>query len=174
MTTSRISSQPARRFPKLLGQGLVEFALVLPVLLGLIFAIIEISRLLYAWLAVENSARFAVRYAVTGTFDKKYCADATAFYLTHTISGTVAITDALGVTNAVLTPTMLTFTNPYDTQAVAADASQDCNIPMGVADYSVKTSLLQDYARLLSIRDVARYSAPAISYNFDEIGRAHV
>lgn len=55
------------------GQTLVEFALVLPVMLMVIFVIIELARLLYAWLAVENGARFGVRYAVTGEYDDTYC-----------------------------------------------------------------------------------------------------
>ncbi len=55
------------------GQTLVEFALVLPVMLMVLFVIIELARLLHAWLAVENGARFGVRYAVTGEFDDTYC-----------------------------------------------------------------------------------------------------
>ena len=54
-------------------QGLVEFALILPVLLIVIFVIIELARVLHAWLAVENGARFGVRYAVTGEFDPAQC-----------------------------------------------------------------------------------------------------
>jgi hypothetical protein len=55
------------------GQTLVEFALVLPIMLLILFVIIELARLLHAWLAVENGARFGVRYAVTGEFDDTYC-----------------------------------------------------------------------------------------------------
>ena len=54
-------------------QGLVEFALILPILLVTIFIVIEVARLLHAWLAIENGARFGVRYAVTGEFDPAYC-----------------------------------------------------------------------------------------------------
>ena len=54
-------------------QGLVEFALILPVILVMIFVIIELARVLHAWLAVENGARFGVRYAVTGEFDPAQC-----------------------------------------------------------------------------------------------------
>ena len=55
-------------------QGLVEFALILPVLLILIFVIIELARVLAAWLSIENGARFGVRYAVTGEWNEdKYC-----------------------------------------------------------------------------------------------------
>ena len=55
------------------GQGLVEFALILPVMLLLLFVIIELARVLHAWLAIENGARFGVRYAVTGEFDDDHC-----------------------------------------------------------------------------------------------------
>ena len=61
----------SRRFR---GQGMVEFMLVLPVMLVVLFVIIELARLLHAWLAVENGARFGVRYAVTGEYDPAYCA----------------------------------------------------------------------------------------------------
>ena len=58
------------------GQALVEFALVLPVLLVLLMVIIEVARLFSAWLIVENSAREAARYAVTGEFNPAHCTDA--------------------------------------------------------------------------------------------------
>jgi hypothetical protein len=56
------------------GQTLVEFALVLPIMLLILFAIIEIARLLHAWVSIENGARFGVRYAVTGEYDPVHCA----------------------------------------------------------------------------------------------------
>lgn len=56
------------------GQGLLEFAMVLPVLLLLIFGIIEFARAFQAWLVISNAARFGVRYAVTGEYDyARYC-----------------------------------------------------------------------------------------------------
>src|SRR3990172_6315349 len=55
------------------GQGMVEFALVLPVMLVVIFIVIELARLLHAYLAIENGARFGVRYAVTGEYNPAYC-----------------------------------------------------------------------------------------------------
>ncbi len=54
-------------------QGMLEFALALPVLLLLIFGVIEFARILSAWLSVENGARFGIRYAVTGEFELSYC-----------------------------------------------------------------------------------------------------
>jgi hypothetical protein len=55
-------------------QSAVEFALVLPILLFTLFVIIELARLLYSWMAIENGARFGVRYAVTGEYNDLYCA----------------------------------------------------------------------------------------------------
>jgi hypothetical protein len=48
--------------PKFKGQGIVEFALVLPILLLLIFGIIEAGRLLWLYSAVLSSSREAARY----------------------------------------------------------------------------------------------------------------
>ncbi len=54
-------------------QGLAEFALILPAMLVTIFVIVELARVLAAWLAIENGARFGVRYAITGEFDPAKC-----------------------------------------------------------------------------------------------------
>ena len=61
------------RFDK--AQGMVEFALVLPVLLLLVFGLIEFARVFQAWLSVTNAARFGLRYGVTGEFNPAYCID---------------------------------------------------------------------------------------------------
>ena len=55
---------------------MVEFVLALPVMLFVIFGIIEFGRLIFSWMAVQNSARFAIRYAVTGEFNESYCVQA--------------------------------------------------------------------------------------------------
>src|SRR5512137_262224 len=54
-------------------QGMVEFAIALPILLMLLFGIIDFSLLFSAWLLIQNMARQAVRYAVTGQFDPAHC-----------------------------------------------------------------------------------------------------
>lgn len=56
-------------------QTIVEFAIVLPLLLLLFFGIIEFARAFQSYLTITNSARFGVRYAVTGEYDASYCAD---------------------------------------------------------------------------------------------------
>ncbi|MCX7608158.1 MAG: pilus assembly protein, partial [Anaerolineales bacterium] len=54
-------------------QGMVEFAIAAPILLMLIFGIIDFSLLFSAWLLTQNIARQAVRYAVTGVYDLAHC-----------------------------------------------------------------------------------------------------
>jgi hypothetical protein len=54
-------------------QGLVEFALALPLLLTLLFAIIDFSLLFAAWLLIQNMSRQAVRYAITNNYDPSQC-----------------------------------------------------------------------------------------------------
>jgi hypothetical protein len=74
-------SMPRRRLRVLLknfriksrAQGLVEFAVILPIIMLAIVAIIELGRVFHAWLALENGARFGIRYAVTGEYDPSYC-----------------------------------------------------------------------------------------------------
>lgn len=55
------------------GQAIVEFALIITVLLLIIFLIVEASRILWAWITVQNAAREGARYAVTGQFDPPPC-----------------------------------------------------------------------------------------------------
>ncbi len=67
-------SRPIERLlPRQRAQSLVEFAIALPVLLLLIFGVIEFGRMLQAWMAVQNAARFGLRYLVTGEYDPAYC-----------------------------------------------------------------------------------------------------
>lgn len=51
------------------GQSLVEFALTLPILLMLMFGIVEFGRIFQAWVTIQNAARMAARYGTTGAYD---------------------------------------------------------------------------------------------------------
>ncbi|MDL1902962.1 hypothetical protein FBR02_19610, partial [Anaerolineae bacterium CFX9] len=51
------------------GQTLAEFAITLPILLLLIFGIIEFGRIFQAWVTLQNAARAAARYATTGQYN---------------------------------------------------------------------------------------------------------
>ena len=166
-------------------QGMVEFALVLPVLLMLIFGIIEFGRIFQAWLSVQNSARFAVRYAVTGQYNPDYCDDAAIAE-----AGNEVFSEYLGTP---ISPLII----PAAADTYGGDP-QDCRIPntynavlyasapfsgMSGNELSLAvsetienmTSILQDYARLQSIQDIAQQDAFAIALdttktNTDEIG----
>ncbi|MDK1118580.1 MAG: pilus assembly protein [Anaerolineae bacterium] len=54
-------------------QGMLEFSLALPIMVMLLFGIIEFALVFQAWLSIENIARQTVRYAVTGQYEHKYC-----------------------------------------------------------------------------------------------------
>ncbi|NIM93699.1 MAG: hypothetical protein GTO18_08310 [Anaerolineales bacterium] len=51
----------------------MEFALILPILLVTLFTLIELARILHAWMVVENGARFGIRYAITGEYNPVNC-----------------------------------------------------------------------------------------------------
>jgi len=125
-------------------QGLIEFALALPILLLLIFGIIEFGRLLQAWLALQNGARFGVRYAITGEYNPEYCDEAAAL-----------IAPSFGLTTAELIA--------EDQQ----DGNLDCRVPHTsplINKWEEKSIALQDWARLPSIRDTSMAGATGISW----------
>ena len=51
------------------GQGMVEFALTMPLLLLVMMGIIDFSRLLITYTAVSNGAREGTRYGLVGGFN---------------------------------------------------------------------------------------------------------
>ena len=53
----KIASMKTKR-----GQGLVEFALVIPILLSMMFGIFEMGRAMWVYTAVANASREAARY----------------------------------------------------------------------------------------------------------------
>lgn len=126
-----------RRYRTTSAQGMVEFALALPILLLLTFGIVEFGRLLQAWLALENGARFAVRYAVTGEYNVDYCDEAGV---------------ALGLTAEDGDADCKVFPAVNATDDEKEEARE-------------QTQALQDWARLPSIRDAALGAAAGISYD---------
>lgn len=188
MSDNPISSK--YHFKKPTAQSMVEFALVLPILLILIFGIIEFGRLFQAWLSVQNSARFAVRYAVTGDYDTSYCNAAN--YAAAASADAFTWFDVNGNNTHdsgenISLPTSIAAADTYSSDA------QDCKIPnkyqialQSSAPFSGisaskrtqamttaiqnMTAALEDYARLESIQHVTRTDAFAISRNptFDD------
>ena len=62
--------------PRSSAQALVEFAIIVPILLLAVTAIIEFGYAFYTWAAIGEVARIGTRYAVTGQYDPQYCDDA--------------------------------------------------------------------------------------------------
>ncbi len=143
---------PFRKRPnRTRAQGIVEFALVLPLTLFLVFGVIEFARAFQAWLSVQNGARFGVRYAVTGNYNVSYCAQ--------------AVTD----------PTIVAM-YPNIAAEDMADGTNDCKVPRQwpdttpIVNWDDKTQTLVDWARLPSIRDVAHQGAVAILQDRTQTG----
>lgn len=161
---SRVFQGVLRRARAHPAQSMVEFALTLPFLLMLLFGIIEFGRLLQAWLALENGARFAVRYAVTGGFDVQYC-DEAATALGKEISTPAYSEDLTGVRTTI---------HKTYAQLDMLDGTANCRIPYEFVEGGVTTRIsnaeevggaLQDWARIPSIRGVAISGASGIAVN---------
>ena len=129
------------------GQAMVEFVIALPILLFVIFGIIEFARMVFAWMAVQNAARFGIRYAVTGEFKEIYCIEAG-----NLLGGAHVAADMDG------------------------GDPQDCKIPDTYinADKNEKERELIDLARLFSIQDAAvgggtgLWLRPNVSGNYEQ------
>jgi uncharacterized repeat protein (TIGR01451 family) len=64
----------AKKYETPTGQALVEFALIIGFILTFVFIMIESARLFHAWQTLQNVAREAGRYALTGQYDRD-CVD---------------------------------------------------------------------------------------------------
>jgi len=68
---SRSRPSPLRAAqPSDLGQNLIEFALIVPVLILLVFGIVDLGRVFYSSIALENAAREAARYLAANPVDR--------------------------------------------------------------------------------------------------------
>jgi Flp pilus assembly protein TadG len=65
----RAPGRSARRTLRQRGQSLVEFAIVLPVLLGITGVVIDASRVYLAWSSLESATRDAAQYLATSSTD---------------------------------------------------------------------------------------------------------
>jgi Flp pilus assembly protein TadG len=76
-STHRRKGRPATRRHERhpVGQALVEFALVLPVMLSLLLLAVDFGRLFFTYVAVNNAAREASSYAAAHAGDNTYDAD---------------------------------------------------------------------------------------------------
>jgi hypothetical protein len=63
---SRYRSVPGNRWQSEKGQGLVELAMILPLLIFLVLAIVDFSVLFYVYQSMEHGISEATRYGITG------------------------------------------------------------------------------------------------------------
>ncbi|MFC4321748.1 TadE/TadG family type IV pilus assembly protein [Litchfieldia salsa] len=92
------------------GQSLVEFALVLPMLLFLLFGIVDFGRVFHAYLTVDHAGREAARAASIGSADVVDVAVANGASINLTASQ-VAYTTSGGEAQIIITYPM-TFITP--------------------------------------------------------------
>lgn len=131
------------------GQTLVEFAMTLPILLMLMFGVIEFARIFQAWITLQNSARAAARYAVTGQWDP------------DVVAQFAGITNPGGLTGEEWKEYVLDTFVPCTTgpdEAFDWHWSRNCQ-PGDDEDQGLR----QDMARLPSIVEKARIGAAGLS-----------
>lgn len=139
-----VTQPPGRR-----GQTFAEFALTLPILLLLMFGVIEFARIFQAWITLQNAARTAARYAITGDWNEYSVADA----LGYSIPGSL---DEAGRKAAVL-DVLVPCTGGADS-AFTLHWDRDCE-PGEDEDEGLRA----DMARIPSIVDQARMGAAGLS-----------
>ncbi len=107
------------------GQTLVEFAMIAPVLMFLIFGFIDISRLYQSWVTIQGAAREGARYGVTGRED---CDIGFPNRLTCIQYHAAQRAEPLTNTDTDLTVTVRSWNYPdYADPAIEGDAGQECD-----------------------------------------------
>lgn len=83
------------------GQAMVEFALIAPILLGLLCGILEFSGILFAQTLLEGGAREASRYGITGSTVEGIGRDAKILQIVEDNTFGIIDTDELNVETLV-------------------------------------------------------------------------
>lgn len=149
------------------GQTLAEFAITLPILLILVFGVIEFGRVFQAWVTLQNAARTAARYASTGQFNTtKYIVNENLeedpdsivpCTLSQDLRGTQGTYNAVGDTvNIYENGDESLFATWYD--------GKNCD-PRNVDHQASR----KDIARILSIIDEARRGAAGLAMGPDPL-----
>lgn len=153
------------------GQTLVEFAITLPVLLVLMFGIVEFGRIFQAWVSIQNAAREAARYASTNQFSDRY-ENLIKFNRVEDLNSIVpcsmndlpVVTNSKPVVAGYASPTVLEYTGTRERLFATWYQGRDCN-PTSEVDQDLRRDLL----RLVSIYETAylatvgRPELPALS-----------
>ncbi|MEX1253831.1 MAG: TadE/TadG family type IV pilus assembly protein [Dehalococcoidia bacterium] len=120
------------------GQAIAEFAMITPVLMLIIFGIIDISRIYNAWVTVQGSAREAARYGVTGRSD---CNITTPTRIDCIEDAAFRRADALTNTPADIGISVRSWEFPdYDNPPTEDDAGEQCDALEVQIDYDFTPS----------------------------------
>jgi len=82
------------------GQSLIEFALIIPILLGIILITIDLGRAVYYYSVLYNAAREGARYGIIYPSDTSGIITTTRNYAIGMNPGDVAVTPQIIIPNA--------------------------------------------------------------------------
>ena len=140
-------------------QAIVEFAIVLPILLMMLFGVLEVGRLIYVYAVVNNASRDAARYASavglddSGLYNKyEYCAGienaARHFAYFAPLTITIAYDKGPGLT-------------PYDT-CVSTDGTGADIVPVSAGDRVIVT-VTTTYTPFIKLLPISGKTIQAVS-----------
>jgi Flp pilus assembly protein TadG len=127
---------------KMRGQGMVEFALMLPIVLLMIYGLMEMARLMQAYLTIQHAAREGARYAVTGQSITGVAADRPSSIVSKARDATAG----LQIASSTDTPNLEPGNNPF-----YLDVSLD-PVNGGGATSAITVTVTYNYAPLMPIR----------------------
>ncbi len=131
----RISSRRRRRSDR--GQSLAEFAMVAPLLVLLIFGLVDLGRLYQAYVTVQGAARDGARYGVTGRSD---CAGASDRYSCIQEAARLQ-TGALANHGSAVSITAQSWRFPdYSVANSAGDPGKQCDLLQVKVEYDFKAA----------------------------------
>jgi hypothetical protein len=153
------STAEMRRIRRRRGQTTAEFAITLPILLLLLFGVIEFGRIFQAWVTLQNAARTAARYASTGQYDED------RFFLTSETDSDPNQADGLVPcleTHDIGTETTFRGVTIYTGAPESIFATWYNGIDCDPTN-EFHQALRRDMARILSIMDEARAGAAGLA-----------
>ena len=100
------------------GQSAVEFALVMPLFLILLFSIVDFGMGLRAWITITNSAREAARFGAVGATQANIEQRAATTSDGLVSAGAVTVTGCVDCGSGGHSGDMVTVTVPYDYQYI--------------------------------------------------------
>jgi hypothetical protein len=145
---------------------LAEFAITLPILLILVFGVIEFGRVFQAWVTLQNAARTAARYASTGRFNEtKYVINENRESDPDSIVHCTLNADNRGTLTTLTVPgeTVQVYNGDEGLFATYFDGE---NCEPNRIDHQ---DLRKDIARILSITDEARRGAAGLALGPDPL-----